>query len=46
MLLYHENHTDKINNFEMIDREENDGISGLSGQSPENGRTSDTLVTS
>ena len=30
----------------MIDREENDdGISGLSGQSPENGRTSDTLVT-
>ena len=30
----------------MIDREENDGISGLSGQSPENGRASDTLVTS
>ena len=45
MLLYQRNQKDKNNNFEMIDREENDGISGLSGQSPENGRTSDTLVT-
>ena len=43
-MLYKDTHMNKNNNFEMIDREENDGISGLSGQSPENGRTSDTLV--